>query len=111
MIASKQNALVIALRERTVSGSLFHIPVTANKGQEEATEYTQRTRSFLFATLGLIVARMFGRNELSFYENGVVSINLPIAEHVLGARASRTTHPRFLSYCSQLFSLLLSEKF
>jgi 7-cyano-7-deazaguanine synthase in queuosine biosynthesis len=111
MIASKQNALVIALRERTDSGSLFYVPVTVNKGQEEATEYTQRTRSLLFATLGLVVARMFGRKKLRFYENGVVSINLPIAEHVLGARASRTTHPRFLWNCSQLFSLLLSEKF
>jgi hypothetical protein len=54
---------------------------------------------------------MFRRKELSFYENGIVSINLPIAEHVLGTRASRTTHPRVLSDCSKLFSLLLSDAF
>jgi hypothetical protein len=108
-IASKQNALVAALRERTRPKSLFYVPVTINKGQEEAVEFTQRTRSLMFATLGLIVARMFGRSDLSFYENGVVSFNLPIAEHVVGARASRTTHPRVLSNCSQLFSTVLSE--
>jgi hypothetical protein len=111
MITSKQNGLVADLRERTKPGSLFFIPVAINKGHQEASEFTQRTRSFMFATLGLIVARMFGRNDLSFYENGVVSINLPIAEHVLGARASRTTHPRFLANCSRLFSLLLSNDF
>jgi Queuosine biosynthesis protein QueC len=111
MIASKQNGLVAALRERSRPGSLFYIPVTINKGQEEAAEFTQRTRSLMFATLGLVVARMFGRNDLSFYENGVVSINLPIAEHVIGARASRTTHPRVFTDCSRLFSLLLEESF
>jgi Queuosine biosynthesis protein QueC len=111
MIASKQNALVASLRERTIQSSLFYVPVTINKGQEEAAEFTQRSRSLMFATLGLVVARMFRLNELSFYENGVVSINLPIAEHVLGSRASRTTHPRVFTDCSRLFSLLLSERF
>lgn len=111
MIASKQNELVRALRERTKAGTFFHVPVSINKGREEAAEFTQRTRSFMFATLGLIVARMFRLNQLSFYENGVVSINLPIAEHVLGARASRTTHPRVMSDLSRLFSLLLSDTF
>jgi 7-cyano-7-deazaguanine synthase in queuosine biosynthesis len=111
MIASKQNDLIAGLRERTDAGSFFYVPVKVNKGQEEAAEFTQRTRSLMFATLGLIVARMFGRKDLSFYENGVISINLPIAEHVLGARASRTTHPRVFTDCSRLFSLLLSDVF
>lgn len=109
MIASKQKDLVAALRHRTDSGQLFHVPVTINKGQEEAVEFTQRSRSLLFATLGVIIARMFGKKTLSFYENGIVSFNLPITEHVLGARASRTTHPRVLVECGRLFSLLLSD--
>jgi 7-cyano-7-deazaguanine synthase in queuosine biosynthesis len=111
MIASRQNALVKQLTARAVSNTPFHVPIVVNKGQEEAAEFTQRTRSFLFAALGLIVARMFGRNKLSFYENGIVSMNLPIAEHVLGTRATRTTHPRVLDECSRLFSLLLDEDF
>lgn len=111
MIASKQTGLSAELRERTPPKTFFYVPVSINKGHEEATEFTQRTRSFMFATLGFVVARMFGRHDLSFYENGVVSINLPISEHVLGARASRTTHPRFIVDCSRLFSLLLSNEF
>ncbi len=111
MITSKQNGLVAQLRARIKPGRLFFTPVVINKGNGEAAEFTQRSRSFMFASLAFVVARMFGRNELSFYENGVVSINLPLAEHVLGARASRTTHPSFLSRCGELFSLLLNSPF
>jgi 7-cyano-7-deazaguanine synthase in queuosine biosynthesis len=111
MLASKRNALIVALRERIKDNSLFYVPVTINKCQEEAVEFSQRTRSILFATLGLVIARMFGRSALSFFENGIVSFNLPIAEHVLGARASRTTHPRVLADFTRLFSLILSDRF
>lgn len=111
LIASKQNGLIDSLRQRSTPGSLFYIPVKINKGHEEAAEFTQRTRSFMFATIGLIVARMFGRNDLSFYENGVMSINLPISEHILGSRASRTTHPRAFTDISRLFSLLIGSQF
>jgi 7-cyano-7-deazaguanine synthase in queuosine biosynthesis len=108
-VASKQNGLVNTLRERLQGRQLFYVPVTINKGQEEAVTFTQRSRSLLFATLGLIIARMFRNNKLSFFENGIVSFNFPISEHVLGARASRTTHPRVLADCSRLFSQLLSD--
>ncbi len=107
MVQSKQLHLVQALRERTAPSQLFHVPVTVNKGNQEAAEFTQRTRSFLFATLALVVARLFRRDRINFYENGVVSTNLPVASHVLGARATRTTHPQVLAGFSRLFSLVL----
>ena len=110
MVASKQNSLIAQLRKRTKPGQLFYVPVTVNKGRDEATEFTQRSRSLLFATLGMIVVQMFGKRELSFFENGITSLNLPIAEHVLGSRASRTTHPRVLAYCGELFSRLTSRQ-
>ncbi len=109
MVMSKQNGLVAALRDRTKPRQLFHVPVSINKGHEEAVEFTQRTRSFLFATLGVVVARLFRKNVVQFYENGVVSVNLPVAGHVLGTRATRTTHPKALADFSRLFSLLLEE--
>ena len=59
-------------------------------------EKTQRTRSFLFASLAFVLARMFGKERFTFFENGVISFNLPIAGDVLGARATRTTHPRVI---------------
>lgn len=111
MIAARQNRLIATLRDRMGPDRCFFIPVTVNKGNEHALEFTQRTRSFMFASLAFVIGRMFNQDNLSFYENGVVSINLPIAEHVLGARASRTTHPRFLADCGRLFSLLLACPF
>jgi 7-cyano-7-deazaguanine synthase in queuosine biosynthesis len=109
MIISKQSRLAAALRDRTESFQLFHVPIRVNTGHEEAVEFTQRSRSFLFATLGLVVARLFGRNRVAFYENGVVSVNLPVSSHVLGTRATRTTHPRVLADLSRLFSTILEE--
>jgi hypothetical protein len=109
MIISKQSRLVAALRERTERFRLFHVPIGVNKGHEEAAEFTQRSRSFLFATLGLVVANLFRRNTIQFCENGVVSVNLPVSSHVLGTRATRTTHPRVLADLSRLFSAILEE--
>jgi Queuosine biosynthesis protein QueC len=109
IIISKQSRLVAALRERTEPFQLFHVPIGVNKGHEKAAEFTQRSRSFLFATLGLVVAQMFGRDNVWFYENGVVSVNLPIASHILGTRATRTTHPRVLAELGRLFSVVLAK--
>lgn len=105
-VRSKQGTLVDALRRRSARGRLLHVPVAVNKNREEGPEYTQRSRSFLFASLAFVVATMFGRKRLRFYENGIVSLNLPIVEHVVGARATRTTHPRVLAGFGRLFSIL-----
>lgn len=89
----------------------FHVRVRVNKDSRLSLETTQRSRSFLFATLGAVFARMIGLPRVRFYENGVVSLNLPIGRQVLGARASRTTHPRVLAGFSRLFSLLADGPF
>jgi hypothetical protein len=73
------------------------LPVSINKDSRLTCETTQRTRSFLFAALGATVALMLGLDRVHFYENGVVSFNLPPSAQVVGARATRTTHPRVLS--------------
>jgi hypothetical protein len=82
----------------------LHVNVRVNKDKDLGKEYTQRTRSFLFAALGFTVARMVGTSNLRFYENGVVSLNLPVCAQVIGGRATRTTHPRVLVEMAELFS-------
>ncbi len=88
-----------------------HVPVRLNKVKRYTREHTQRTRSFLFAALGAVFARVLGLDRIRFYENGVVSLNLPLATQVVGARASRTTHPRTLAGFRDLFSALLGRPF
>jgi hypothetical protein len=83
-------------------GQLIHVPVWINKDERFGREPTQRTRSFLFAALGTLVAQSIDAQGVRFYENGVLSVNLPLAEEALRARASRTTHPVTLHLLSLL---------
>jgi len=82
------------------------VKIRASLKEKAAREYTQRTRSFLFASFGVALAKMLGLDNLRFYENGVISLNLPICAQVVGSRATRTTHPRVLAGFEKLFSLI-----
>jgi 7-cyano-7-deazaguanine synthase in queuosine biosynthesis len=77
------------------------VKIQLGKGANKETTY--RSRSFLFAVLGVIVAQSFGRDRVSFYENGVVSLNLQPVANVVGTRATRTTHPQTLDLMTQFF--------
>ena len=88
-----------------------HLYVEANKSSELNKNYTQRTRSFLYASVGATVSRMMGFDRLRFYENGVVSLNLPVCAQVVGSRATRTTHPAVLGGFQKLFTVLSGAQF
>ena len=89
---------------------LMHVPVLVTRqGPLRAQEYTQRSQSFLYAALACVVARLFGRSRFRFFENGVVSINLPISEQVVGARATRSTHPLVLDHFPKFFSAAVGK--
>lgn len=109
-IDSRQQNLVRELRKLT-NAPIFHVPVWVNKDSSESHDYTQRSRSFLFASLAAVVARLFGLDGMRFYENGVVSTNLPISAQVIGGRATRTTHPKVLNGFGRLFSLIFQRRF
>jgi 7-cyano-7-deazaguanine synthase in queuosine biosynthesis len=119
LLVSHQSSTKIANRQQELARDLarrfpnrvIHIPVRVHTQVAPATETTQRTRSFLFAALGAAVARVGGTNQLSLFENGVVSINLPIAGQVVGTSASRTTHPRVLRDLSDFLSVLCQRAF
>jgi hypothetical protein len=89
----------------------FHVPVWIYKEKALGKEFTQRTRSFLYASLAAVVARIFDLWRIRFYENGVVSINLPISPQVVGGRATRTTHPQVLNGFSEIFTALFQKPF
>ncbi len=110
-LAPSHQRLIDSIKATHGRAFFVHLPVRVNKDRGLNSEMTQRTRSFLFASLGYVLATSIGLNRFRFYENGVVSLNLPLATQVVGARASRTTHPRTLSSFSRLFSLLSSRSF
>jgi 7-cyano-7-deazaguanine synthase in queuosine biosynthesis len=109
-VVNVQTELVQDLRRKGFGSQLFHVTVNVTNTGVRPVEPTQRTRSFLFATLAFVLARMFGRDGFTFYENGVVSLNLPIAADVLGARATRTTHPKVIRGFERFFSELVDRQ-
>jgi hypothetical protein len=106
---NRRNELVAQLANR-FPGRVFHVPVTAHlMGGLKAHEYTQRTRSFLFTAIAVAVADLEGLSTIRFFENGVMSVNLPISGQFIGTTASRTTHPRSLTLLQRFLSKVLSK--
>lgn len=103
--ARRQERLGKYLRERFPQ-RVLQIHVTAQRVGSEAREPTQRSRSFLFAALGQVVARMFGAGRQCFFENGIIGHNLPLSPQVVGTMATRTTHPFGLRKLEHLMMLI-----
>jgi hypothetical protein len=111
-ISTRQRELLKAFKELNKSkGKFLHIPVWGNKAQGLTKDTDQRSRSFLYTMLAASVAKMLGVNKIKFYENGMVSTNLPFSQQVVGGRATRSTHPKVLSGFSKLLAALVEGDF
>ena len=106
----RQKQLVQEFRQM-YNNPLVHIPVWVNKSGKLGREHTQRTRSFLYSALGTLIAESTRSDGVRFFENGIVSLNLPVADEVQRARASRTTHPRSLALFTRLYSVVTGRDF
>ena len=73
-------------------------------------EETQRTRSFFFFAMATVAAHIENADRIRFFENGIMSVNLPIATQVVGARASRSTHPQTLKLLQVLAKLVFGHE-
>lgn len=117
ILVSHQSAPKVAARQKDLAqylikrypGRIRHIMVPANRAGEESRDTTQRSRSFLFAAMGAAIATTFGAHSVSFFENGIVSHNLPVSPQIVGTMASRTTHPLVLARLQSLIRLILPE--
>lgn len=110
-IAKPQTDLVHKLMASAAPGtpSPLHVQYTVNKGKSLGRDTNQRTRAFLFCSFAAIIARMLGLPGFKVYENGVISINLSPSMHVLGSRASRTTHPRTMHLMREFLNAVFSD--
>lgn len=96
---------------KTGPGVVMPMRVRISKVGLDGKDYSQRARSFLYASVASSVAMMLGLRGIRFYENGVVSLNLPVCAQVVGSRSTRTTHPRVLAGMRRLFSALAGQDF
>ena len=106
-IAGRQRNLAKAVRDRFQQMWSFPlIRVAIHRTGSDPSDYSQRTRSFLFASLSSAVANLVGLADVFLADNGVVSLNLPINGQLVGAKASRSTHPKFLKLFNQLVGMV-----
>ncbi len=111
-ISKRTRELVEGIRKIMPEGKkILHIPVWVNKDKGLAKDNDQRSRSFLYTMLGAAIAKMQGLKRIRFYENGIVSSNLPISEQLVGARASRSTHPIALIGFAKILGVAFNDKF
>lgn len=110
-VQGRQDRAIRALRGRNQAGWQFpRVGFRIHRvGNTDPADYTQRTRPFLFASLGAVIADRLGLDELVLADNGVVSLNLPINAQLLGTTTSRSTHPKVLRLFAA-FSRLVLER-
>lgn len=86
-----------------------HLNLWANREQSRAVEHTQRSRAFLYLSLATTIGYELGVEIVHIPENGIISLNIPKAEQAVGAKASRSTHPRFISEFQGLIQTMTSS--
>ena len=93
----------------TIGNGLSHIQLNHGANYRVQAEPSQRARSIIFLSYGVLVASALARyrdgDEIMLYvaENGFVSLNPPLTPSRLGSLSTRTTHPYFF----RLFQRLL----
>ena len=102
-----QGAVAKAVDRLLPGGDQLHHQIRLGRGRRRVdgrpfpNEFTTRSRSLLFLSLGLAVASVDGV-ELWIPENGFASLNPPLGADQRGSVSTRTTHPTFLAGLSEL---------
>jgi 7-cyano-7-deazaguanine synthase in queuosine biosynthesis len=112
---SAQREQLKRLRLQT-SAHICHIAIPyglhwAGIKAERKEESSQRTRGFLFLTLGAVSAIAANTRKLFLYENGIGAINLPYDGTQVGTYNSRATHPSTLLRMEDFVKALTGQEF
>ncbi len=99
--AVRQHNLLAAASRRLAAWTFPHLGFQIHRRGIAWADNSQRSRAFLFASLGAAVAGEIGVQHVYLADNGPISLNLPINDQLVGALASRSTHPKFLSLFNQ----------
>lgn len=102
---ARQYALAEGLRGRVAEWGFPHLSFWIHRMRSQPADSSQRSRAFLYACLGAAVASETGVSHVLLGDNGIVSLNLPFSAQLVGALASRSTHPKFI----RLFNEFITE--
>jgi hypothetical protein len=111
-IGKVQRDLVDALRKHPDGRPPWYLAIDVHRHTRPLREEeSQRTRSFLFAAIAGAVSWLAGQRRLTFHENGVIALNLPITAQLQGARGTRTVHPRVMDGFARILALVSDQPF
>ena len=82
-----------------------------NNSEHPREENSQRTRGFVFTTLGAVTALNAGSNVLEIYENGIGAINLSYDNSQVGTMNSRGVNPLALIRMEKFIQKLINQDF
>lgn len=105
---NRQTTLLEALRKERPQWTIPLLGVTVMRRGSDTKESSQRSRGFLYAALATAVAAEIGAPKVYLADNGPISLNLPINDQLVGALASRATHPRTMAHLNHLFGHILT---
>jgi 7-cyano-7-deazaguanine synthase in queuosine biosynthesis len=109
VLMSYRKDLMNKLREEY--GKKFqNIEVTITNKNNTGKESSQRSRSFLYASLAAAFARCFNLKDVYLSDNGPITFNLPYTNQNIGTLNSRSTNPKFLSLFNTLLEVLWEDK-
>lgn len=75
--------------------------------KKDKKEDTTRSRSFMFFSHAIAYASAMGKEiELIIPENGLISLNIPLAYTRTGTSSTRTTHPHYMKMLQELITEL-----
>jgi 7-cyano-7-deazaguanine synthase in queuosine biosynthesis len=108
----RQQRTQVSAIKREFDRDIFHVRVPFGirwRNRPLHLEETQRTRGFMFLTLGAVTALTIGATELFIYENGIGAINLPYDGTQIGTASSRGVHPLSLLRMSKFIKALTGK--
>ncbi|MDP9470892.1 MAG: 7-cyano-7-deazaguanine synthase, partial [Chloroflexota bacterium] len=97
LVKARQQRLRRAVRHELGGWEFPLVQVELHRRDQQDGESSQRSRGFLFACLGAAIAAHLRISTVLLPENGYVSISPRINDQLVGALASRGTHPKFLA--------------
>lgn len=103
---SLQKEITKKLREQNPSKNIvsYNFFVQGKRNELLTGEKTQRARSILFLSLGLLVANSSSdTTSVIIPENGLISLNLPLTPARGGSHSTKTTHPKYITALNEIF--------
>jgi len=108
-LVKKRSALKEEL-EKSYNTNLVKWELSIKKKNGSSLEFTQRSRSFVYACLGVSFAKCLKLKDVYLSDNGIVSYNLRCTAQNIGTLNTRSTNPKLIYYINQISKMIWNEE-